>query len=77
MKRPILTATIGFLIGILGGLYLNMVLFIFLFNLTILIARYIQDKKIIRIIKLWLNKSVIILLNFLGEYERNWNCKKT
>lgn len=62
MKRPILTATIGFLIGILGGLYLNMVLFIFLFNLTILIARYIQDKKIIRIIKLWLNKSVIILL---------------
>lgn len=62
MKRPILTATIGFLIGILWGLYLNMVLFIFLFNLTILIARYIQDKKIIRIIKLWLNKSVIILL---------------
>lgn len=62
MKRPILTATIGFLIGILGGLYLNMVLFIFLFNLTIVIARYIQDKKIIRIIKLWLNKSVIILL---------------
>ena len=62
MKRPILTATIGFLIGILGGLYLNMVLFIFLFNLTILIARYIQDKKIIRVIKLWLNKSVIILL---------------
>ena len=62
MKRPIITATIGFLIGILGGLYLNMVLFIFLFNLTILIARYIQDKKIIRIIKLWLNKSVIILL---------------
>lgn len=62
MKRPILTATIGFLIGILGGLYLNMVLFIFLFNLTIVIARYIQDKKIIRIIKIWLNKSVIILL---------------
>lgn len=62
MKRPILTATIGFLIGILGGLYLNMVLFIFLFNLTIVIARYIQEKKIIRIIKLWLNKSVIILL---------------
>ncbi len=62
MERPILTATIGFLIGILGGLYLNMVLFIFLFNLTIVIARYIQDKKIIRIIKLWLNKSVIILL---------------
>ena len=62
MKRPILTATIGFLIGILGGLYLNMVLFIFLFNLTIVIARYIQDKKIIRIIKLWLNKNVIILL---------------
>lgn len=62
MKRPILTATIGFLIGILGGLYLNMVLFIFLFDLTIVIARYIQDKKIIRIIKLWLNKSVIILL---------------
>lgn len=62
MKRPILTATIGFLIGILGGLYLNMVLFIFLLNLTILIVRYIQNKKIIRIIKLWLNKSVIILL---------------
>lgn len=62
MKRPILIATTGFLIGILGGLYINMVLFIFCLNFIILIAMYIQNKKIIRIIKLWINKSGIILL---------------
>ncbi len=63
MKRPILIAAIGFGIGIIGGLYFNIVLLICI-GLPVcffLLMKIKKLKNLIRIIRLWINKKVIVL----------------
>lgn len=66
MKRPIYVITLGFIIGIIWGLYFNIVSYIFLSIIILLIALKITDNKfnykISGIIKILLKKSTIITL---------------
>lgn len=65
MKRPILIITIGFITGIIWGLYFNIVPFLFLIMIFILLI--IKIKKInsrndfIRVINIFIKNNVIIL----------------
>lgn len=84
MKRPILIATLGFIIGIIWGLYFNIVLFI-LIGMILYILQLFTKNKAVRIIKIFINRSVIILFYisfFIGnmyiihvekEYETIYN----
>lgn len=58
MKRPILIATLGLIIGIMGGLYFLDMVLLSLFFSTLLI---ISNKKVKRIIKIFATRRVIIL----------------
>ena len=60
MQRPVFIATLGFIIGIIWGLYFNIVLFIFLI-LGLYYILYIAKMKQIRILKLFITKKVLIL----------------
>ena len=68
MKRPILNASIGFIIGIIWGLYFNIASFLLLVVITYLFLYIIKFKKIknIRIIRLFLTRKVIILFTIFS-----------
>ena len=61
MKRPILIAALGYIIGIVWGLYFKIVL-IFCSIIAICMLIVEKNKNILRIIKLVINKKVTILL---------------
>lgn len=64
MKRPVLIAMLGFITGIIWGLYMNIVSFIFGI-VNIYLFHFLFFKKyyhFTKLIKLWLNKKTIILL---------------
>ena len=61
MKRPILIAALGYIIGIVWGLYFKVVL-IFCSIIAICMLIVEKNKNILRIIKLVINKKVTILL---------------
>ena len=63
MKRPILIATIGFIIGIIWGLYFNMVSFLLILIILYFSLYIFKFKKIIRIIKIFLSKKALILFS--------------
>lgn len=60
MKRPILIATLGFITGIIWGLYFNIVSFIVIIVFSFLLKILLKNKNI-RIIKVFINKNVLIL----------------
>ena len=60
MKRPVLIATIGFIIGIIWGLYLNIVLFI-LGIICLFFIYTIAKNRFIKILKVFINKKVFII----------------
>ena len=60
MKRPILIATLGFITGIIWGLYFNIVSFIVIIVFSFLLKILLKNKNI-RIIKVFINKEVLIL----------------
>lgn len=60
MKRPILIATLGFITGIIGGLYFNMVFFIFV-GILAYTLQYIIKLKYKRLMKVFITKNVVIL----------------
>lgn len=66
MKRPILIITLGVLIGIILGLYLNIAPFIFLtlifFYLLIKVVTLKSSKNYIRILKVFLKNNMILLV---------------
>ena len=74
MKRPILIATIGYIIGIIVGLYFNKSIVLFyipIIAIYLLRSKKIKDvkklklfsiKRYIRYLKIYLNSKVIILL---------------
>ena len=62
MKRPILIATIGLILGIIWGLYSNIVSFMFLLTLLYIIL-YFAKKNWKRLIKLFINKKVLIVFS--------------
>lgn len=64
MKRPILIATIGFIIGIIWGLYFNIVPFVVLILIvfTIKYIRIKSNKNYIRILKIFINNNIILVL---------------
>ena len=59
MKRPILIATLGFIIGIIWGLYFNIVLFVLIVMILYILQLFTKNKAV-RIIKIYINKSVMI-----------------
>ena len=59
MKRPILIATLGFIIVIIWGLYFNIVLFVLIVMILYILQLFTKNKAV-RIIKIYINKSVII-----------------
>lgn len=65
MKRPILVVTLGFIAGIIGGLYLNIVPFIFLFMisiiLTIKLIKIKHNNNYIRILMIFINNNLILI----------------
>lgn len=65
MKRPILIITLGFLIGIIVGLYLNIAPFLFLTSvLVVLILKAItirNSNKYLRILKIFIKNNIILL----------------
>ena len=65
MKRPILIITLGFLIGIIVGLYLNIAPFLFLILIFIvLVLKFIyirSNNKCIRILKVFIKNNIIFL----------------
>ena len=63
MKRPILIATIGFTMGIIWGLYFNMVSFLLLLGIVYINLYIIKYKKakFLRIVKLFITEKTIIL----------------
>ena len=61
MKRPILIAALGYIIGIVWGLSFKVVL-IFCSIIAICMLIVEKNKNILRIIKLVINKKVTILL---------------
>jgi len=74
LKRPILIATIGYIIGIIVGLYFNKSIVLFyipIIAIYLLRSKKIKDvkklklfsiKRYIRYLKIYLNSKVIILL---------------
>ena len=60
MKRPILIATLGFITGIIWGLYFNIVSFIVIIVFSFLLKILLKNKNI-RIIKVFINTNVLIL----------------
>ena len=68
MKRPILIATIGFITGIIWGLYFNIVPFLLMLTSVYLYLHMIKFKKIknIRVIKLIITKKVLILFTIFS-----------
>ena len=64
MKRPIYVITLGFITGIIWGLYFNIVSYVFIAIIILLITLKIIDNKlnykISRIIKIFFKKSTII-----------------
>lgn len=93
MKRPIFVITLGFVIGIIGGLYFNIVPFIFLLLILLFILLIFfnvnKKNKIIRISRIYLNNNIIFLmvlsafigciyLNFYNsKYNKVYNNFKT
>ena len=65
MKRPILVVTLGFIAGIIGGLYLNIVPFIFLFMIFIILTiKFIKIKhnnNYVRILMIFINNNLILI----------------
>ena len=67
MKRPILIIAIGYIIGILGGLYLKKSIVLFLLFIAIILSR-IKIKKLWKVrrykryIKLYINNKELIIL---------------
>ena len=84
MKRPIFITAIGFIIGIIWGLYFNIVLFIF-FLLGVLVLLNSNKIKLVKILKIFITKNVIILfcISFIcafcyikyleNDYEKIYN----
>lgn len=74
MKRPILIITIGFITGIIWGLYFNIVPFILLvvigMFLIIEIASINNKKHFIKIIKIFIKNNVILLF-FISVFVAN------
>lgn len=60
MKRPILAITIGLILGIIGGLYLNNIALFILPYCLLFIIRVVHINKISRIIKIILPYSLIV-----------------
>lgn len=80
MKRPILIATIGFIIGIFWGLYFELVSFflllIFIYSITYFLK--LKQIKIFRFLKLFITRNTIIIFfiffiisNFYIRYLEN------
>ena len=65
MKRPILVITLGFIIGNIMGLYLNIAPFILLVLILIVVFIKIIDYKssnnYIRIIKIFIKNNIILI----------------
>ena len=72
MKRPIILIVISYIIGILGGLYLQSVAFIFILILIMIFMYLIQkiNNKYLRFIRKYFksNTKVIILIFILLGY---------
>lgn len=68
MKRPILIIAIGYIIGILGGLYLQISIVLFLIFIAIIILLKINENKMMRLkrysryIRLYINHKTILIL---------------
>ena len=64
MKRPILVITLGFIIGIILGLYLNIAPFIFLaftlISIFFKIINYKSNNNCIRILNIFIKNNIII-----------------
>ena len=83
MKRPILIITLGFLIGIILGLYLNIAPFIFLIlifvTLVIKVILLKSNKMYIRILNVFIKNNVILLAlisAFLSSIYLTYSNKK-
>ena len=65
MKRPILVITLGFITGIILGLYLNIALFIFLGLVLVIlffkILDFRSDNKYIRILNIFIKNNIILV----------------
>ena len=65
MKRPILIITLGFIMGIIWGLYLDIVPFVFILSIVILIVikniTIKSNSNYFRILKLFLKNNVILI----------------
>lgn len=62
MKRPILIATLGFITGIIGGLYFDIIPFIFV-GILACIMKYMIKNKYKRLIKVLITNNVVILFS--------------
>lgn len=60
MKRPILVITIGFILGIILGLYIKNIAFLFLVYLILIITKNIKIKKISRLINVFFPHALVI-----------------
>ena len=64
MKRPVLIATLGLIIGIIGGLYVMIVPFIFMvFIIMISIKKNLIQNKLARRIKRWITRSGMLVFS--------------
>ena len=65
MKRPILIITLGFIAGIIWGLYINIVPFVFLItifiNLFVKIIKIKANNNCIRILNIFIKKNIILV----------------
>jgi len=83
LKRPILIITIGFIIGIIMGLYLNIAPFLFLISMILVfILKFIRiksNKKYIRLLYLFIKNNIILLIlvsSFLSSIYIIYSNKK-
>ena len=83
MERPILKITLGFLIGIILGLYLNIAPFLFMILICITFLIKVIQRKIdsgkIRILKIFIKNNIILLIlisAFLSSIYLNYFNKK-
>lgn len=73
MKRPILIITLGFLIGIIVGLYINIAPFLFLIlifiTLSLRILHINSTNNFLRIVKIFIKNNVILLIAFSAFFS--------